>query len=203
MVKPQNRYKRTRPMAMALAISAYIAGALTAGAQTVVESENPIPAVCSALVRPIIDASIYTEKTAFDRKRQKGWYYRWWSGRCHVVPYPDRWTCNESIETAWAEIIKKVAAGQLPTGSKYPKDKEITPADRKQAVRELCTLGPFIGLEWSKDNNRRCVHTDQLITWRTQLLDGIKDNPQPFRARIATVRSAVAAQLNCNTKPLR
>jgi hypothetical protein len=149
------------------------------GAPVALADPNPIPAKCANATRPYNDP-IYEEKTNFDRKRQKGWYWRWWTGKCDRVPYPDRWTCvsaNEE-ETAWASFIETIKA---------------TPETKSKVHRELCQLGELIGLEWSRDNDVRCIHTSDLAKLRATIVQG---ETQPLGA-IQTVRAQVKEKLAC------
>ena len=144
---------------------------------TAIASANPIGSACANFVGAY-DADIYRVKTAFDRKRQKGWYSRWWSGKCDDVPFPDFWTCIPDESKAWNKIVDNVVG-------------ESQGPNRTEAQKEICELGQLMGLEWAKDNGVRCIHTSDLKPlW--QILRS--SNIAPFD-RISSVRKVAEAKM--------
>lgn len=145
------------------------------------EAANPIHPRCDGHVRAFIDDATYIE-TGFNLKRQRGWYHRWWSGLCTKVPYPDRWTCTTSKGAAteggkeqdksWFEMVKRFTAD---AGD-----------DAAEVGKAMCQLGEAIGLEWSRDNDIRCIHTSDL----KGLWEHLEDSAKGTRLRrIAVVRA--------------
>lgn len=150
----------------------------SAGSQAIASAE-PISDECRPHVRSY-DSNIYAEPSEFDRKRQKGWYARWWTGRCDAVPLPDKLTCVPDEKKSWVKIVRTIS--------------EQAPADQRPAVvREACQLGELAGLEWAKDNNRRCLHTNDLQPLWTVLED---KRIAPLE-RINRVRTSIRAKLGC------
>ncbi len=95
---------------------------------------------------------------AFDDERHRGWYYRFWSGDCGKVPFPEWFVC-QSKKNTWNDIAQKTLS-------------RATPENNKAVRVSICKLGEFIGLEWARDNNIRCIHTRDLAP-----LGDILDDP--------------------------
>jgi hypothetical protein len=171
---------------LALCMGGHVAGAA--------EIPDPINPLCKGYIGEFNDDKIYTETRPFDRKRQKGWYHRWWSGKCGKVPYPDRWTCTTSKGAAkegsverdksWHSMVEKFAAH--PSG------------DKVEIAKAMCKLGELIGLEWARDNDVRCIHTSDLPKLWADL--EVDESRTPLK-RIENVRGQVMKILNdCRTK---
>lgn len=138
--------------------------ALCIGGHTANADEDPIHSRCKGHVGKFSDAKTYIEK-GFNRKRQKGWYHRWWSGQCDKVPYPDRWTCTTSKgaaregaavqDKAWHKMVERFTVG--------------AGANKAEIGKAMCQLGDLIGLEWARDNDVRCIHTSNLKGWWADL----------------------------------
>lgn len=145
-------------------------------------SANPIPADCANHISSF-DADIYRERTEFDRKRQKGWYYRWWTGKCDRVPFPDYWTCVRDDKKSWTVIAADLVG-------------QARGADKREILQSICRLGEIIGLEWAMDNNVRCIHTNDL----TALWAILNDATKPPLVRIKASHAAAQAKLGCRGK---
>ena len=153
-----------------------LAGVLVAPPANVAADDTIID-VCWPHVEPM------TRQDYDDVKRHPGWYRRWWTGKCDQVPFPDFWTCQSDVETAWNGVVQTVA--------------EPFEGDAKFEIeREICGLGQLVGFEWSKDNATRCVHTEELRYW-WDVLEGKPDEVVNLdvHARIARVRKQVLHNL--------
>ncbi len=120
------------------------------------EAADPINPQCKGHIGEFIKSKTYVEK-GFNHKRQKGWYYRWWSGRCDKVPYPDRWTCTTS-----KGAVREGAADQDKAWRKMVERFAAEDGNKAEIAKAMCKLGELIGLEWARDNDVRCIHTSDL-----------------------------------------
>lgn len=154
------------------------------------EAPDPVHPQCNGHVRAFIDDTTYVEK-GFNLKRQKGWYHRWWSGSCAKVPYPDRWTCTtskgaaregaEDQDKSWFAMVERFTTG--------------AGAAKADVGKAMCQLGQFIGLEWARDNDIRCIHTSDLKALWVHLEDSAEGSRLQ---RISAVRTRATSIIeNC------
>jgi hypothetical protein len=120
----------------------------------------------------------------FNAGKHRLWYATFWNSQCAglqpfgIPPWGDNCTTSEG---GWNDAVTKVVTS--------------APAAAKAQVREkMCRLGELIGYEWAKDNDRRCISTDdlkdlkKLLEARGAKLDAVLDQIEQ-RARAICARA--------------
>lgn len=90
---------------------------------------------------------------AFDDRKHRAWYGRFWTGRCDGLGFFD--FCSQE-GGSWPDTIA-ATLDNLP------------PAQRPRARAEMLAMGRMIGFEWARDNAIRKIDTADLRRWRTEL----------------------------------
>jgi hypothetical protein len=90
---------------------------------------------------------------AFAHPKHRQWYNRFWGGSCDGLSVLD--FCQPG-RPYWNEVVERLG-------------REASETRRGQTVAEACRVGHLIGLEWAKDNDKRCIHTKDLPALYAQI----------------------------------
>ncbi len=134
--------------------------------------DEPVTAVCKDVVPPTVDL-------AFDQGDDKHelWYARYWTGDCVGLSlFGDR--CLQG-DPNWNDQVAELMSRGGRSGEEQIKD-------------EACRVGHIVGLEWARQNDVRCITTDDVKVWGREL-----EETADILADLNRIREQAEGMLGC------
>lgn len=125
--------QRTRFLPIALLLGTLVATAAPAGAQNIIRRD------CLTHIAAL-------SKLAYQPGDHRKWYRHYWDGKCKGLWWPIG--CTTAIK-GWNERMNALL------------NAATTSREKKAVLKLACKQGELIGYEWAKDNDKRCIHTEQ------------------------------------------